>query len=92
MSVIDALDSAGPSSGKSGVLIIPKWDEGDVRCEWDKKRKDEVEAARKQFVELKAKGYKAYRVDPKNGETGAVIKEFDEQIEKIVMVPPFAGG
>lgn len=92
MNVIDALDAAGPALGSTGVLIVPKWDEGDVRQEWDRNKKDEVEAARKLFVDLKAKGYKAYRLDPKSGAKGDIIKEFDPNAEKIVMAPPFAGG
>lgn len=91
MSVVSALDSPCPPEGLC-VMIIPKWDEGDTRIEWDPKQTDQVEAARKHFVDLKAKGYKAYRVDPKSSEKGELIKEFDPKIEKLVMIPAFAGG
>lgn len=84
--------AVGLSEGMTGVLIIPKWDEGDSTVGWNKDKPNEVEAARKQFVDMKAQGYKAYRVDPKSGEKGEVIKEFDPKAEKIVMLPAFAGG
>jgi len=92
MSTIDAIDSQGPSEGMTGVIILPKWDEGDLRTEWNSKNESETEAARKQFVDMKANGYKAYRIDPKNGEKGELLKEFDPKAEKIVLVMPFAGG
>lgn len=87
-------DPAGvrPSAGKTGVLVVPSWDTGHAKFEWDQADKADVEAARKHFVELKAKGYLCYRVDPKTGDKGAVVKEFDPGAEKLIMVPPFAGG
>jgi hypothetical protein len=76
----------------TGVLIVPQWDLGHAEFRWDKKDKADVDAARKHFVELKAKGYSAFRVDPKSGDKGEVLKEFDEGAEKIIMVPPVIGG
>jgi hypothetical protein len=90
MNTIEAIDT--PTNPGRGVLIVPKWDEGDFRSEWDHKNSDQTEAARKQFIDLKAKGYKAFRIDPKSSEKGEVLKEFDPKAEKIIMVPPFAGG
>lgn len=80
------------SEGNTGVMIVPKWDEGDTEIKWNKDKSGEVDAAKKHFLDLKAQGYAAYRVDPKNGEKGEKIKEFDAKAEKIVMIPPFAGG
>lgn len=90
MNTIDALDTPIPTDG--GILIVPKYDEGDFRVEWKPEKSEQVESARRQFVELKAKGYKAYRVDPKSNEKGELIKEFDPAASKIVMIAPFAGG
>ena len=64
---------------------------GDTRVMWDPYRKDEVDAARKQFDELKKKGYLAYSVK-KKGEPGEQIREFDPQAGKIIMAPPMQGG
>jgi len=90
MSLSSAFD--GPTTPGIGVLIVPLWDEGDLRVEWSKDKPDEISSARDQFVKLKAKGYRAYRVDPKSSEKGELLKEFDHTAEKIVMIPQFAGG
>lgn len=90
MSLSSAFDA--PATQGSGVMIIPRWDEGDFRVEWNKDKESEVTAARDQFVKLKAQGYKCYRVDPKSSERGELIKEFDPKAEKLVMIPAFAGG
>jgi hypothetical protein len=76
----------------TGVLIVPSWDEGHAEFAWDKKNEIDTAAARKHFVELKAKGYMCYRVDPKSGDKGEVVKEFDPTAEKLIMVPPIIGG
>ncbi len=76
----------------TGVLIVPTWDEGHAEFAWDVKNEIDVAAARKHFVELKAKGYLCYRVDPKSGDKGEVVKEFDPKAEKLIMIPPMAGG
>ena len=90
MNTIEALDVPVPPG--LSVLIIPRWDEGDTRLEWAPDKPKEIEAARAAFIKLKAEGYQAYRIDPKSGEKGEKIKEFDEKAQKIVMIPPFAGG
>lgn len=64
---------------------------GDTRLEWDPERRDEVDAARKMFAELKAKRYLAYRCDA-DGNRGEVIREFDPEAERIVMTPQLVGG
>ena len=93
MSTAELLDAdVLPSEGKTGCLLVPAWDTGHSKIEWDKKDKNDLDATRKYFLELKAKGYTFYRVDPKSGDKGAVIKEFDELAEKIIAVAPMAGG
>lgn len=76
----------------TGVIIVPRWDEGHAEFRWDKKDKADVDAARKHFIELKSKGYQSFRIDPKTGDKGEILKEFDENAEKIIMVPPLQGG
>lgn len=64
---------------------------GDIKTIWDKDKEDEVEAARKQFNEMKKKGYIPFSVD-KSGEKGKKIEEFDPDAEKLIMAPPIRGG
>jgi hypothetical protein len=65
---------------------------GDVRAMWDRKNKDEVAAARRQFEDLTGRGYMAYRAEGKKGERGEQIREFDPKAERIILVKPLAGG
>jgi hypothetical protein len=64
---------------------------GDTKVIWDPKNDDEVDAAEDQFNSLIDKGFTAYSVK-KNGEKGKVIKEFDPDAGKIIMVPVVRGG
>lgn len=93
MTTVDLIEAdVLPAEGKTGVLLIPKFDEGHAKIEWDSKDPKDVEAARDMFIKQKAKGYAAYRVDPKNGDKGEKITEFDPKAEKIIMIPAIAGG
>ena len=64
---------------------------GDDRIVWDCDNGNEAKEAKKKFVELLGKGYKAYSVDL-NGNKNRRIKEFDVEAEEILMVPPTAKG
>jgi phosphoribosylformimino-5-aminoimidazole carboxamide ribonucleotide (ProFAR) isomerase len=64
---------------------------GDLKTMWNKENPDEVEAARKQFEELKAKKFLSFDVD-KDGSKGKMIKEFNPHAEKLIMTPPLGGG
>lgn len=64
---------------------------GDMRSIWDKNNADEVAAAKKQYDDLKAKGYAAFKVKEK-GNKGEQIFDFDSELEKIIMVPAIKGG
>lgn len=89
-SLIDA--DAVASDGKTGCLIVPKYDEGHAKCEWDKDDPDDVKAARESFEHYKKLGYAFFRVDPKTGDKGEKIAAFDPNAGKIIAVPAFAGG
>lgn len=65
--------------------------EGDTKLMWDKHADDEVDAARETFRKLRAKGYLAFKAK-KNGDQGEAITEFDPKAERLIMVPPMAGG
>ena len=64
---------------------------GDLRVTWNARDTDEVEAARKQFDDLRAKSFLAFAVGD-DGEKGNQITEFDPQAQKIILAPPMAGG
>ena len=65
---------------------------GDVKVMWDRTKKIEVDAMRKLFADLRAKGYAAYTVEDEKGDKGTVIREFDPDAERMIMIPPMAGG
>jgi hypothetical protein len=65
--------------------------DGDLKVIWDCEKHDEVEAARKQFNDLTAKGYIAFSVK-KNGEQNEKISKFDPELEKMILVPMVRGG
>ena len=81
-----------PGAGKTGALIIPSHDTGHAKYEWDKNDPEDVAEARRIFNEKKKQGYSFYRVDPKGGGKGEVIKEFDPNAGQIIAVPAFTGG
>lgn len=64
---------------------------GDVKVEWNPDNKKEVEVAESAFKENKKRGFSAFRVydDWRKGEQ---LRAFDAKAEKIIFVPPLAGG
>lgn len=65
---------------------------GDTRVMWDRKNKEEVEAARRQFDDLTKQGYMAYRAEGKEGTQGEQIRSFDKNAERIILVKQLVGG
>lgn len=65
---------------------------GDSKFMWSKDVPAEVEAARKQFNDLRAKGYVGYSVKGKDGDKGEIIHAFDPDAERIIMAPAMQGG
>jgi hypothetical protein len=66
---------------------------GDTRIMWDPANTDEVDTAKAAFDEGKRKGMLAYAVDPDSGgRTGEVIREFDPNKGKVIMVRQTVGG
>jgi hypothetical protein len=89
--VLDADDpyQLSPTEGEARLLDVRF---GDLRLIWDRTKPDEVTAARAAFDSLKAKRYLAYRVRDKEGEKGALVRDFDPQLERLIMSPPLVGG
>jgi hypothetical protein len=65
---------------------------GDTRHMWDKSNEDEVAGARALFEDMTGRGYLAYRAEGKRGTKGTVIREFDPDAERIILVKPLVGG
>ena len=66
--------------------------EGDVKTIWSRNDPDEVAVARKQFGELLAKGFQAFKVEGKEGEKGERATIFDPNAERYIFAKPLAGG
>ncbi len=66
-------------------------DTGDTEVKWNHNNADEVAAARATFDSLKRKGYTAYALSAGGGR-GAVIAEFDQTVERMVLAPRVVGG
>ena len=66
--------------------------EGDTKVIWDPKNDDECEAAEEQFDSLMEKGFTAFEVGAKGKKTKRVVKEFDPDLGKLIMVPALQGG
>ena len=68
---------------------------GDTKIMWNSDQPDEVKAARKHFESLVGrggKGYLAYKAVGADGSRGEQIREFDPDVERIILVKPQAGG
>ncbi len=72
-------------------LMVVMNHEGDTKVIWDSTNDDEVENVRKQFKDLKKKGFKAFSVD-KKGKAHKPVDEFDPDEEKLIFVPQMQGG
>lgn len=65
---------------------------GDTKLMWDKDNRDEVAAAKRTFDDLRKKGYAAFRAEGKRGERGELMRSFDPDAERIIMVRALQGG
>ena len=63
---------------------------GDMKVEWNPDEVAEVEVARKVFEENTKKGFKAFSI--KCGQQGKEMRKFNRYAQKILLIPPIAGG
>lgn len=75
--------------GKHGIEVMGEV--GDTKHIWDKRKPDEVEAARTLYAALTKKGYRAF-LSNKNGDPGEQMTSFDPDAQSVVFVPQMAGG
>lgn len=64
---------------------------GDYEVQWDSDNREEVRRARETFDAFRAKGYAAYEATAGGGQ-GTIVREFDQELEHIVLVRPNQGG
>lgn len=64
---------------------------GDSRFSWDSDKPKEVEAAKAAFDAHKKRGLAAFSVRG-DWRQGAKLEAFDAEAERIIFVPPIAGG
>lgn len=76
---------------EEGAMLVLN-SRGDTKIMWDRRNAEEVRAAREHFRELLGKHYLAFRAEGREGTRGEQIREFDPDIERIIMVPRSVGG
>jgi hypothetical protein len=77
-------------AGKHAFEVLGE--SGDTKHIWDKRKEDEVDAARSLFKSLTKKGYRAFHCTGKDGVAGEIMKDFDPDAERMILVPQVAGG
>jgi hypothetical protein len=76
-----------------GVMSYLTQEDGDLKVTWDRENPEDVRHARRTFDDLKARGYLAYRVEPRGREPERVqVRQFDPDDRQLVLVPPLRGG
>lgn len=78
-------------TGEKHMLSIPDHT-GDTRIMWDPRVPEEVELAKKSFKAARDKGMIAYGVAADGSSNGEVIREFDKDMSKVIMVKQLVGG
>ena len=63
---------------------------GDMKISWNRENMEEVRTARETFEKKIKEGWSAFK--DKFGSKGEKIKVFDDNAERIVLVPPISGG
>ena len=63
---------------------------GDVKLSWNAENEKEVTAAREIFDKRIREGWTAFR--EKMGIKGDKIRTFDQDAERIILIPPITGG
>ena len=64
---------------------------GDTKLIWAADNADEVENARRTFDDLRKKGFAAFKVN-RLGNKGEQVFAFDQDAEKLILVPAMRGG
>lgn len=66
---------------------------GDTKITWNKKNKEEVANAKRTFNNLVGKKkFAAFAMGKLGRKKGKKITKFDPNIQKLIIIPPMAGG
>lgn len=84
-----SLDEVPPGHG---VMSMMSPRHGDLRLMWDRGNEAEVGTARETFEKMTREGHVAYRATGKQGDRGEVMRTFDPEAERIIMVQQNRGG
>jgi hypothetical protein len=93
LSVEHDLDYELPS--EHGMMRVMSWQHGDARVVWNKMSIQEIESARKMFIDLCSKGHIPHWVDTRGKMTPEIMAEFDPAATEVIFQPPIqmiAGG
>ena len=71
-------------------MLTPR--HGDLRVMWDRGNTAEVSTARETFNRMTREGHIAYRAVGKQGDQGEVMRTFEPDAERIIMVKQNQGG
>lgn len=63
---------------------------GDTKILWNVDNKEEIKSAKEIFEKRIKEGWSAFKEE--SGEKGERIKIFDPNADRIILVPPIAGG
>ena len=76
------------------IFRILSQEKGDERLTWCSQSLQEIQAAKKMFVDLIKKGLKPFRVGIDGKATSEVMDEFDPSAEEVIFLPQalVAGG
>lgn len=86
----EALETASADTAEHTLHIMDG--NGDTRVMWDPADPASVEIAKKAFDEAKDRKFLAYEVGAQGERTGTVIRTFNKDLGKVIMVPQMAGG
>lgn len=64
---------------------------GHTTVKWDPKSDADVDVARGVFIEMKAKGYSAFRIRAL-GKPGERMASFDPAAKQMILIPQLVGG
>jgi hypothetical protein len=73
-----------PQPGHNRTIRVLSTLAGDERLTWDNRILAEIQAAKKLFMDLVAKGLKPYKVDPTGKKTAEILDSFDPLAEEII--------
>jgi hypothetical protein len=70
--------------------LVKEWTKPDeMKVSWDVNKMEEIDYAKKKFLEYLADGWMAFSDEP---EERRQIFEFNPKLKRIILIPPLGGG